>query len=215
MTARDRLRRRAREARAMVERQGGDPRVVDDYDGLPAAPSARRAARRSMATSRRCDAGLIGRASMALGAGRDSVEDTIDHGVGLLIAAARATRSARASRAASCSTGPSAARRRAAAVERAVQAGASREAARSADHRRGATAAPCGLTDTSAIGADLGGSWRQCSRVCWLCACLALLAAAAAGQTRRRRSVANVASASSSTSAARTTARSTPRPGPA
>ena len=72
--------------RAMVARQGGDVSVLDDYDRLPAAR------RRQVVTADRSgyvaaiNAELIGRSSMALGAGRQRVEDTIDHGAGVLIA---------------------------------------------------------------------------------------------------------------------------------
>jgi pyrimidine-nucleoside phosphorylase len=93
--------RRAREAiqsgaalerfRQIVEAQSGDPRVVDDYSRLPRAPYRHvvEAARPGYVT--RLDAELIGRASNALGAGRDRVEDPVDPAVGISIrAAARA-----------------------------------------------------------------------------------------------------------------------------
>ena len=71
--------------RAMIEAQGGDGAVVDDYSRLPAA------ARRMAVTAPRAGyiaalkADLVGRASMALGAGRERVEDRVDHGAGVLI----------------------------------------------------------------------------------------------------------------------------------
>jgi pyrimidine-nucleoside phosphorylase len=73
--------------RRIVEAQGGDPHVVDDYARLPAAP-----ARHVMPADRtgivtRIDAELIGRASVALGAGRNRIEDRIDPAVGILVAA--------------------------------------------------------------------------------------------------------------------------------
>jgi pyrimidine-nucleoside phosphorylase len=73
--------------RALIEAQGGDPRVVDDYTRLPAATRhhAIRADRTGTVQTLRAD--LIGRASMALGAGRSRVDDRIDHGAGILIAA--------------------------------------------------------------------------------------------------------------------------------
>ncbi len=72
--------------RAMIARQGGDAAVVDDYDRLPGAR------RRQVVTADRSgcvaamDAELIGRSSMALGAGRARVEDTIAYGAGVLLA---------------------------------------------------------------------------------------------------------------------------------
>ena len=73
--------------RRIIEQQGGDPRVVDDYDRLPKA-SARQivTAPRSGYVSR-LDAELIGRASVSLGAGRDRVEDMIDPAVGITVVA--------------------------------------------------------------------------------------------------------------------------------
>jgi pyrimidine-nucleoside phosphorylase len=71
--------------RAMVARQGGDVAVLDDYGRLP------RARHRQMVTADRSgcvsalQAELVGRCSMALGAGRQRVEDEIDHGAGVLI----------------------------------------------------------------------------------------------------------------------------------
>ena len=71
--------------RAMIAQQGGDPAVVDDYGRLPHARSRRvvTAARSGYVLS--LNAELIGRASMALGAGRERVEDRIDHGAGVLL----------------------------------------------------------------------------------------------------------------------------------
>ncbi len=71
--------------RQIIEQQGGDPRVVDDYARLPAAAN-----RHVVTASRggylaRLDAELVGRASVALGAGRDRVEDPVDPGVGIVI----------------------------------------------------------------------------------------------------------------------------------
>jgi pyrimidine-nucleoside phosphorylase len=72
--------------RAMIARQGGDPAVVDDYDRLPSARhrTAVTADRSGYVSAMHAE--LIGRASMALGAGRLRVEDAIDHGAGVLIA---------------------------------------------------------------------------------------------------------------------------------
>jgi pyrimidine-nucleoside phosphorylase len=75
--------------RQVIERQGGDPRVVDDYGRLPSAPERLtvRAERPGYVID--LDAELVGRAAMVLGAGRDRVEDVIDPGVGTIIHAHR------------------------------------------------------------------------------------------------------------------------------
>jgi pyrimidine-nucleoside phosphorylase len=71
--------------RQVIERQGGDPKVVDDYSRLPAAP------RREVLRAEReghvqgFDALAVGRAAGALGAGRDRVEDKVDPAVGALV----------------------------------------------------------------------------------------------------------------------------------
>ena len=71
--------------RAMVARQGGDVAALDDHKRLPAVKH-----RRGVTASRSgyvagLDAELVGRSSMALGAGRERVGDLIDHGAGVLI----------------------------------------------------------------------------------------------------------------------------------
>jgi thymidine phosphorylase len=69
----------------IIENQGGDRRVIDDYTRFPTAPlrDTIRATRAGYVT--RLDAERIGRASVALGAGRDRVEDPVDAAVGLLV----------------------------------------------------------------------------------------------------------------------------------
>jgi pyrimidine-nucleoside phosphorylase len=71
--------------RRVIEQQGGDPRVIDDYALLPSAPDRATitAARDGYVT--RLDAELIGRASVDLGAGRNRVDAAIDHGVGIVV----------------------------------------------------------------------------------------------------------------------------------
>jgi pyrimidine-nucleoside phosphorylase len=71
--------------RRIIEIQGGDPKVVDDYRRLPHV-----ADRHLVAASRdgyvaAIDAELVGRASVALGAGRDRVEDPVDPAVGIIV----------------------------------------------------------------------------------------------------------------------------------
>jgi pyrimidine-nucleoside phosphorylase len=73
--------------RRMIERQGGDARVVDDSSRLPAARH-----RTSVCAERggwlgTLDATLVGRAAAALGAGRERVDDAVDHGAGILVRA--------------------------------------------------------------------------------------------------------------------------------
>ena len=74
--------------RQIIESQGGDPRVVEDDRLLPHVAERHlvTAARAGYVT--RLDAELVGRASVALGAGRDRVEDPVDHAVGVMVLAA-------------------------------------------------------------------------------------------------------------------------------
>jgi pyrimidine-nucleoside phosphorylase len=74
--------------RAIIERQGGDPRVVDDYGRLPKAPHQHLVKAQSAGFVTLLDAGLLGRACVTLGGGRDKVDDAIDPGVGIMIVAA-------------------------------------------------------------------------------------------------------------------------------
>jgi len=73
--------------RAIIEHQGGDPAVVDDYGRLPSAPDAELV--RAPRAGHLCGlhAGLIGRAAMALGAGRARVDDRVDPAVGVRVLA--------------------------------------------------------------------------------------------------------------------------------
>ena len=73
--------------RRIIEAQSGDPRVIDDYSRFPSAPEHHvvAAPRGGYVTS--LDAELVGRTSVALGAGRDRVEDPIDPAAGILIRA--------------------------------------------------------------------------------------------------------------------------------
>lgn len=70
---------------AIIEEQGGDPRVIDDYALLPKAGTRRliAAARDGVVTSLHAE--LIGRAGVALGAGRERVDSVIDPGVGISV----------------------------------------------------------------------------------------------------------------------------------
>ena len=73
--------------RRIIEHQGGDPRVIDDYDRLPSAPDRYRVAAPRSGHVTGLHAEDIGRAGVALGAGRARLEDDIDPGVGIEIAA--------------------------------------------------------------------------------------------------------------------------------
>jgi pyrimidine-nucleoside phosphorylase len=68
----------------MIERQGGDPRVVDDYGRLPSVAGRAHCAapRDGFVTAVRAEA--IGRASGLLGGGRVHAADAVDHGVGVV-----------------------------------------------------------------------------------------------------------------------------------
>jgi pyrimidine-nucleoside phosphorylase len=69
--------------RQIIENQGGDPRVVDDYRRLPSAPDQAVVAAERAGYVATLDAEMVGRAAVALGAGRGRLEDVIDHGVGI------------------------------------------------------------------------------------------------------------------------------------
>ena len=73
--------------RRMVERQGGNPRILDDLRLLPqTADRVELSARRGGYVSA-MRAESIGRASNALGAGRNKVGESIDHAVGITLLA--------------------------------------------------------------------------------------------------------------------------------
>ena len=74
--------------RAIVERQGGDAAIIDDYDRLPGAAHRAVVAAPRSGYVIRLGADLVGRASIALGAGRERAGEDIDHGAGVLITAA-------------------------------------------------------------------------------------------------------------------------------
>jgi pyrimidine-nucleoside phosphorylase len=73
--------------RQIIEVQGGDPKIVDDYGRLPHVPDRWRvpASRSGFVTA--MNAELVGRASVVLGAGRDRVEDPVDPAVGIMVVA--------------------------------------------------------------------------------------------------------------------------------
>jgi thymidine phosphorylase len=73
--------------RQIIEMQGGDPNVIDDYSRFPTAPNRRTVTADRDGYLNSLDALLIGRASVSLGAGRDRVEDPVDPAVGIMLAA--------------------------------------------------------------------------------------------------------------------------------
>jgi pyrimidine-nucleoside phosphorylase len=73
--------------RAIVEHQGGDPRVVDDYSRLPSAPDREDVTAPGSGHVRALHAELVGRAAVALGAGRAKLDDVVDPGVGIEVIA--------------------------------------------------------------------------------------------------------------------------------
>ncbi|MBE0466981.1 MAG: thymidine phosphorylase, partial [Candidatus Desulforudis sp.] len=71
--------------RAWVRVQGGDERVVDEPDLLPGAASRREVVAAAGGYVERIDARLVGRAAVALGAGRTVKGEQIDPAVGVLL----------------------------------------------------------------------------------------------------------------------------------
>jgi pyrimidine-nucleoside phosphorylase len=73
--------------REIVASQGGDPRVIDDYNRLPTARLQTLWKARRGGVVARLDAELIGRAAVALGAGRDRADAGVDPAAGITIVA--------------------------------------------------------------------------------------------------------------------------------
>ncbi|MCS6816997.1 MAG: thymidine phosphorylase [Blastocatellia bacterium] len=71
--------------REIVEAQGGDPRVVDDYARLPQARFRMDYRAEVAGVVVEAHAERLGQASMLLGAGREHLHAPIDHAVGLII----------------------------------------------------------------------------------------------------------------------------------
>ena len=78
--------------RAIIQNQGGDPAVIDDYARLPTAPDRDwvPAPRDGYVAAIKAEA--VGRAAVGLGAGRDRLDAVIDPAVGFMIAAPVGTR---------------------------------------------------------------------------------------------------------------------------
>jgi pyrimidine-nucleoside phosphorylase len=73
--------------RRVIENQGGNGAVIDDYSLLPSAPDEHRVAAPRNGHVAELRAEHIGRAAVALGAGRARLEDAVDHGVGIQVIA--------------------------------------------------------------------------------------------------------------------------------
>jgi pyrimidine-nucleoside phosphorylase len=73
--------------RKIIERQGGDPRVVDDYKRLPSTADEAPVLAGRRGYLRDLQAEAVGRAAVSLGAGRARLDDVIDPGVGIRVAA--------------------------------------------------------------------------------------------------------------------------------
>jgi len=69
----------------VVELQGGDPRAVEDLARLPRARQQRPVGATRAGVIARIDTEAVGRAAMALGAGRETVDSPIDPAVGLTV----------------------------------------------------------------------------------------------------------------------------------
>ena len=68
-----------------VELQGGDGRIVDDLSLLPKARLKREITADESGYFEFCDVQKVGEASSALGAGRQTKEDSIDYAAGIIL----------------------------------------------------------------------------------------------------------------------------------
>jgi pyrimidine-nucleoside phosphorylase len=75
----------AEKMRAIIRAQGGDVRVIDEYERLPRAVHRQDVVAGEAGYVQAIDTEAIGRASMLLGAGRANLETAIDPGVGLTV----------------------------------------------------------------------------------------------------------------------------------
>ena len=82
----------------VIEAQGGDPNVIDDFGLLPKAPHRTELVAEATGYISGLDALKVGVAAMRLGAGRERKEDTIDPSVGITVGA-QGRRSGRGGRA--------------------------------------------------------------------------------------------------------------------
>jgi pyrimidine-nucleoside phosphorylase len=70
--------------RKCIQEQGGDARVIDDYNRLPTAPRIAAVVAPRSGYVGEMVAGSVGIASMVLGGGRQRAEDSVDHAVGVI-----------------------------------------------------------------------------------------------------------------------------------
>ena len=73
--------------RRIIEHQGGDVSVIDDYSRFPSAPDEHHILATRSGIVAQLHAEHIGRAAVDLGAGRAALDDEIDHGVGITVLA--------------------------------------------------------------------------------------------------------------------------------
>ena len=71
--------------REMIAAQGGNPEVIENPELLPAAARVERVVAEEAGFVRSVDALMVGRAAMALGAGRRTKEDRVDLSVGVVL----------------------------------------------------------------------------------------------------------------------------------
>lgn len=69
----------------MVRKQGGDPSVLEDTKKLPAAPVKAEYKAEEIGYIIQMNAEKFGMASVALGAGRRTISDTVDHSAGIVL----------------------------------------------------------------------------------------------------------------------------------
>jgi pyrimidine-nucleoside phosphorylase len=69
--------------RAIIEGQGGDPRVLDDYSRLPQPTASEAAVAHADGLVIAIDAEAVGLAAVALGAGRDRADASVDPSAGI------------------------------------------------------------------------------------------------------------------------------------
>lgn len=77
----------ARSFEALIEAQGGDPRVVEDPTLLPAAPALVPLRASAAGWVEALDARAVAEVALGLGAGRRTRADAIDHAVGVVVRA--------------------------------------------------------------------------------------------------------------------------------
>jgi pyrimidine-nucleoside phosphorylase len=82
----------ARRLEALIEAQGGDPRVVEEPDRLPAAPAVVALHAPGEGWVEALNARAVAEVALELGAGRRTKADAIDHAVGVVVRARRGER---------------------------------------------------------------------------------------------------------------------------